>query len=124
MGLFERLGRNAAAVAGSCCESCALVGETLSEAAGMLLRPRRFRAGDMALAFQRAAFDGLPVTVGVGFLLGVILAFQTASVLQACIFACELGRNQIELGNGGFRRYVESPLQDSCKGLFCGLKHS
>ena len=40
------------------------------------------------------------------------------------IFACELGRNQIELGNGGFHRYVESPLQDSCKGLFCGLKHS
>lgn len=41
-----------------------------------------------------------------------------------CIFACELGRNQIELGNGGFRWYVESPLQESCKGLFCGLKHS
>ena len=44
--------------------------------------------------------------------------------LSRCIFACELGRNQIELGNGGFRRYVESPLQGSCKGLFCGLKHS
>lgn len=41
-----------------------------------------------------------------------------------CIFACELGRNQIELGNGGFRRYVESPLQGFCKGLFCGLKRS
>ena len=40
--------------------------------------------------------------------------------LAGCIFACELGRNQIELGNGGFRRYVESPLQESCKGLFCG----
>ena len=82
MGPFERLGRRAAAVAGGFREVCAFVGETLVEAAGMLLRPRRFRARDMALAFQRAAFEGLPVTIGVGFLLGVILAFQTASVLR------------------------------------------
>ncbi|MGN0833659.1 MAG: MlaE family ABC transporter permease [Kiritimatiellia bacterium] len=82
MGLFARLGRHAVAAGSSFCGTCAFVGETLAEAVGMLFRPRRFRLGDMALAFQRAAFAGLPVTIGVGFLLGVILAFQTASVLQ------------------------------------------
>ena len=63
-------------------DSMAVLGETVAEASGMLLHPRRFRAGDCALAFQRAAFDGLPVSTGVGFLLGLILAFQSASALS------------------------------------------
>ena len=41
-----------------------------------------FRFGDSALAFQRAAFDGLPISTLIGFLLGVILAFQSAAALQ------------------------------------------
>ena len=53
-----------------------------------LFRPHRFRFGDSALAFQRASFDGIPVTSGVGFLLGVILAFQCAAALKA--FGVEL----------------------------------
>ncbi|MBQ6137885.1 MAG: ABC transporter permease [Kiritimatiellae bacterium] len=63
-------------------ESLAVLGETVSEAAGMVLHPRRFRLGDCALAFQRAAFDGLPVSTGVGFLLGLVLAFQSAAALK------------------------------------------
>lgn len=58
------------------------LGETVVSAAGMLVHPRRFRSGDCALAFQRAAFDGLPIAVGIGFLLGVILAFQSAAALR------------------------------------------
>ena len=38
--------------------------------------------GDSALAFQRAAYEGLPISTGIGFLLGVILAFQSAAALQ------------------------------------------
>lgn len=83
MGFFESLGHTAAGCAKAFGEVCAFVGETLVEAVGMMFRPRRFRLGDMALAFQRAAFEGLPVTTGVGFLLGVILAFQTAAVLKS-----------------------------------------
>lgn len=41
-----------------------------------------FRFKDCALAFQRATFDGLPISAGIGFLLGVILAFQSAAALQ------------------------------------------
>ncbi len=46
------------------------------------MRDHFFRFGDCALAFQRAAFDGLPISIGIGFLLGVILAFQSAAALQ------------------------------------------
>ena len=53
-----------------------------------IARPRSFRFGDSALAFQRASFDGIPVTSAVGFLLGVILAFQCAAALRA--FGVEL----------------------------------
>lgn len=61
----------------------AFLGESVCCAVSTLVRPRQFRFGDAALAFQRASFDGLPVTIGVGFLLGVILAFQCAAALQA-----------------------------------------
>ena len=58
------------------------IGETCACAAGMVFHPRRFRLGDSLLAFQRAAYDGLAVVSGVGFLLGVILAFQCAAALK------------------------------------------
>lgn len=62
--------------------SMSFLGETVVSALGMLFRPDRFRFGDFALAFQRAAFDGLPISVGIGFLLGLILAFQSAAALR------------------------------------------
>ena len=61
---------------------CAFVGETVCAAIGAMFRPHRFRFGDAALAFERAAFDGLPITTLIGFLLGLILAFQSAAALQ------------------------------------------
>ena len=60
----------------------AFIGESACSAVSTLLHPKRFRFGDCALAFQRASFDGFPVTIGVGFLLGVILAFQCAAALR------------------------------------------
>ena len=63
-------------------ESVAFLGESLVCAVGMVFRPRSFRLGDSMLAFQRASFDGLPISTGIGFLLGVILAFQCAAALK------------------------------------------
>lgn len=60
----------------------AFLGETVMSAVGMVFHPRRFRFGDFALAFQRASLEGLPITVGIGFLLGLILAFQSAAALE------------------------------------------
>lgn len=63
-------------------ENMAFLGETCTSLLSLAVKPGRFRFGDFALAFQRAAFDGLPVTIGIGFLLGVILAFQSAAALN------------------------------------------
>jgi len=48
----------------------------------LFVHPRRFRFGDCALAFQRAAFDGLLITTGIGFQLGLILAFECAAAME------------------------------------------
>ena len=63
-------------------ENCAFLGETLVTALSMLFHPRRFRFRDAALAFERAGFDGLPITTLIGFLLGLILAFESAASLR------------------------------------------
>jgi len=82
VNIFETVGRWTVRETVSIAEHLAVLGETVCEALGMLVFPRRFRLGDSALAFERAAFDGLPISSGIGFLLGVILAFQTAAVLK------------------------------------------
>lgn len=58
------------------------VGETFVCLLGLVIRPRSFRFGDFALAFQRASYGGLPISTGIGFLLGLILAFQSAAALE------------------------------------------
>ena len=63
-------------------EWCAFLGETCAEALGMLFHPRRFRFGDAALAFDRAGPGGVKITVLIGFLLGLILAFESAASLR------------------------------------------
>ena len=62
--------------------NCAFLGETFVNELSMLVHPRRFRFRDAALAFERAGFDGLPITTAIGFLLGLILAFESAASLK------------------------------------------
>lgn len=62
--------------------NCEFLGESLVSALGMLVHPSRFRFRDFALAFQRASLDGLPITIGIGFLLGLILAFQCSAAVE------------------------------------------
>ena len=87
MGPLERLGRFSAKKSGEFGGRMAFLGEATCEFLALPFHPGRFRLGDCAVAFERASFDGMPVTVGVGFLLGVILAFQCAAALQ--MFAVE-----------------------------------
>ena len=58
------------------------LGETFANALSMIIHPRRFRFRDASLAFERAGFDGLPITTAIGFLLGLILAFESAASLR------------------------------------------
>ena len=73
-GMTVSLGRWAVARQKAFGQLCAFLGETFVEGLGMLLRPRRFRFGDAALAFERACTDGLPITILIGLLLGLIEA--------------------------------------------------
>ena len=82
MGLCASLGQRFVTRLKSVWESMAYLGETAVCLCGCLVRPRNFRFGDFALAFQRAAYEGLPITTGIGFLLGLILAFQSAAALR------------------------------------------
>ncbi|MBQ3343232.1 MAG: ABC transporter permease [Kiritimatiellae bacterium] len=82
MGFFSRVGQSAVEAAREFHWNVAFLGEACACAVSAVVHPRQFRFGDAALAFQRAAFDGLPISTGIGFLLGVILAFQSASALQ------------------------------------------
>ena len=82
MGLLADIGKAASAKGRDLGDSVAFLGETFVCAVGMIFHPGRFRFGDFALAFQRAAYGGLPVTTGIGFLLGLILAFESAAALK------------------------------------------
>lgn len=79
---LESLGRGFCDLLAGFHANCAFLGETFVEAVGMIFHPRRFRLGDAMLAFERACFDGLPISTGIGFLLGLILAFQSAASLR------------------------------------------
>ena len=81
-GLRYNVGKLACEHARAVRENCALLGETAVRGLVMLVKPRQFRFGDCALAFERAGFDGLPITTLVGLLLGLILAFESAASLK------------------------------------------
>lgn len=83
MGFFGSIGRASVESARDWRECFSLFGESVIRTLAVFVRPRQFRFGDFALAFQRASYGGLPITIGIGFLLGVILAFQTAAVLKS-----------------------------------------
>ena len=82
MGFFSGIGTGAVERWKSFTGHMAFLGETVCALAAFPLHPRSFRFGDSMLAFQRAAFDGIAITAGVGFLLGIILAFQSAAALR------------------------------------------
>ncbi len=82
MGFLDSLGRAAAAKVESFSALCSFTGETAAAILLLPFRPRRFRFGDFAMALQRASWDALAVVSGAGVLLGVILAFESATALK------------------------------------------
>ena len=82
MGPFAAIGRAVVDRSRSFSDSMVFLGETVVEVLALPFRPRRFRLGDSLLAFERAGYGGLPISTGIGFLLGVILAFQSAAALK------------------------------------------
>lgn len=78
----EQLGQAVVRIYADLCEQMAFLGELTASAFSLLIRPGRLRLRDTMLHFERAGIDALPITVLIGFLLGLILAFQSAAALR------------------------------------------
>jgi phospholipid/cholesterol/gamma-HCH transport system permease protein len=77
------LGRTVAALLDDTLKLITFIGETLVTAWWMVRHPRRMRWGDMLSTAQKAGADAVGVVCLLGFLVGLILAFQTAKPLEA-----------------------------------------
>jgi phospholipid/cholesterol/gamma-HCH transport system permease protein len=80
--LTERLGRAASETLSSMHAAVAFIGEVGVAIVAALRHPRHVRWGDTVLVAQRMGVEGLPIISLVGFLMGVILAFQSAIALR------------------------------------------
>lgn len=82
MTFLERVGADAVRRSHEICDTLAFTGEMFTAGVWQIFHPHRFRFGDFALAFERAASGGLAISTGIGFLLGLILAFESAAALS------------------------------------------
>lgn len=83
-----RLGRATLAALADGRRFVAFVGETVLALAFVVRHPGRLRVGETLLVAERAGVGAIPIVVGVGFLLGLILAFQGAIPMRR--FAAEI----------------------------------
>jgi phospholipid/cholesterol/gamma-HCH transport system permease protein len=81
-GILYQIGKRTVEFFNGLQETCAFVGEICCRTFEVFFMPKRFRFGDMMLALERAGSNGVAINALVGFLLGVILAFQSATSLQ------------------------------------------
>jgi len=88
VGAVARVGRAAAEFATSTRQLVGFVGELSAALLWALRHPLRVRRGDMLMVAERAGADALPLVLLVGFLMGLILAFQSAVQLKR--FAAEI----------------------------------
>jgi len=80
--LAERVGAVGAQVLREGYERIAFVGEFAAAVARTLTTPLRMRWGDALVIARDVGADAVPIVVLIGFLIGVILAFQTAVALR------------------------------------------
>ncbi len=92
-GFFEGLGRATLEVLSDLRALVSYVGQITLQLAGAIRHPSRLRFQDVALIAERAGVGAIPVMLLIGFLLGLILAFQSAIPMQrfgAEIFVADL----------------------------------
>ena len=80
--MFAAVGKRVARRWTAIDEGFAFIGEAFAATAATLFAPHRFRFADCMLAFERAAVGGVTISLGIGLLLGLILAFESAAALQ------------------------------------------
>jgi phospholipid/cholesterol/gamma-HCH transport system permease protein len=92
-GFFEALGRAALQLLADQRAFLVFVGELCVSLAAGLRHPRQIRFQDFLLVAERAGIGAIPIVAIVGFLLGLILLFQSAIPMQrfgADLYAADL----------------------------------
>ncbi|MDD4102176.1 MAG: ABC transporter permease [Kiritimatiellae bacterium] len=74
-----QIGKAVVEIFDNICEQLAFLGEMTVSAFKLLARPGRLRLRDTMLHLERVGVDALPIILLIGFLLGVILAFMSAT---------------------------------------------
>src|SRR4051812_6874031 len=82
ISLTERVGREAAQALTYGYDRLSFVGESAAALAGTAAHPFRVRWRDALDIAQRAGADAVPIVMLIGFLMGVILAFQSALAMR------------------------------------------
>ncbi len=83
-----RLGRSGIQTGRDLHRLVSFTGEAVIALASVIRHPRRLRMRDTVAIAERAGLGAMPIVVGVGFLLGLILAFQGAIPMKR--FAAEI----------------------------------
>ncbi|GAB7024305.1 MlaE family lipid ABC transporter permease subunit [Salidesulfovibrio brasiliensis] len=81
-GFAEMVGRKTEAAYNDLVDSVAFAGEIVANLAQSVRHPGRLRWKDILLACVRVGVDSLPIIFLIGFLMGLILSFQSAVTLQ------------------------------------------
>ncbi|MDR1164548.1 MAG: ABC transporter permease [Deltaproteobacteria bacterium] len=82
LGFFASVGKGLFAFAGDLRDQVSFLGEIISHLGGLILRPWTGRWGSVLNVANGSVVDALPVTCLVAFLVGLILAFQSAMLMQ------------------------------------------
>ncbi len=92
-GLFERVGRKTVTFGQHSLELVAFIGEAAVALAGSIAQPARIRWRPILYNIRTAGFDALPIVGLLAFLLGIVVAYQSATQLRkygADIFVADL----------------------------------
>jgi phospholipid/cholesterol/gamma-HCH transport system permease protein len=91
--LFEQVGRAAVSVGQDLHSQVAFVGEIMAKAVRLIVQPHTLRWNDTMTLAEKSGADALGITGLLGFLIGLILAFQSAVAMKkfgAEVFVADL----------------------------------
>ncbi|MGE5294190.1 MAG: ABC transporter permease [Solirubrobacterales bacterium] len=90
---FEAIGGSASRFLGDLRDQISFIGEAVWKLSSVVIHPGQIRWGDTILIAEKAGADGVGITALLGFLIGLILAFQSAiamAMFSAQIYTADL----------------------------------
>jgi len=81
-GVLDRIGRGALGLVSDVKEVLAFVGESVPTAARFFRRPRSAHLGEVPILVQRAGPEAIVIVAVINFLVGFVMAYQSAKQLQ------------------------------------------